>query len=224
MYYDTYIGETNSLKGITMSINKNGVMYLDYKEAARELGVEEATINTLVTRGKLSSIKFPGNRRKYISKPALDYYRKGKEAGGSLIMQPARDGLPHFPGETPVSIQDVLHLINEGYAHISNANKEASEQIAERYQQTVSPVLQFVINPQERALIDAMSLFMQQLLNNAIVMIKNPASASTTPEDVLNMLLNGIDLPPVLRAIMRDAFDKIAKIDAPVSAMEQHHQ
>ena len=201
-----------------MSIKKDGVTYLDYKESARELGLEEASINTLVSRGKLTSVKFPGNRRKYISKPALDYYRNGKESGGSLIMQPLRGGIPSFPDETPISIQEMLRLINEGYAHISNANKEASEQIAERYQQTVSPVIQHVINPQERALIDAMSQFVQHLLNNMIVMIKNPDIASATPEDMLNMLLQGIDIPPVLRDIMLNAFDRIAKINAPLSA------
>ena len=205
---------------VIMSINKNGVTYLDYKEAARELGLEETTINTLVTRGKLSSVKFPGNRRKYISKPALDYYRDGKESGGSLIMQPLHDSLPPFPGEMSISIQDMLRLINEGYAQISNANKEASQQIAERYQQTVSPIVQHVINPQERMLIDAMAQVIQHLLNNAIIMIKTPDIANASPETVLNALMKGIDMPPMIHDIMADAFDKIAKIDVPVPAIQ----
>lgn len=184
-----------------MSITVNGIEYLSYEETARVLNVAPATVAGLVHRKKLPATKFLRDTHKYIEQGAVKAWLQHE--GTPTIAETTKNTVDSNPlniamfsqplPETP--IQDILRLVNEGFSRISSDHKE----IGERYQETVSPIINHAISAPERAFIDGLSQVMQQMLNNAIIAIKTPELKDAAPANIVEALLDGIELPSFLK-------------------------
>lgn len=133
----------------------NGTLYLTYSEAGTSIGVDPASIPTMVKRGKLRAIKFNGDKHKYIKKTDVDQYGKEDSSTSNSANQ--------FRTNTPSSHENrvsgiyqqmqlqgnktngafsvpeiliVIHTIQEGYIEIANRNVE----IAKQYTVAISPI------------------------------------------------------------------------------------
>jgi len=94
-----------------MRIEADGTKYLDYKEVADELGLDEAYIPTLVLRGKLATKKFLRDRRKYVKASEVEAY-KALHSGGAGVYNSTVDRI-------------VEEVTNRVLAAISSASSSA---------------------------------------------------------------------------------------------------
>jgi excisionase family DNA binding protein len=180
---------------------------ITYEEAATILGLVPGSIYQLVSEGRLHSIKTPGTNKKKLGRAEVEaygnrvpYYQAPPATSNTNAPLSALSETPVTPQALPAtSVQDVLRLVNEGFSHISSDH----EKIAERYKETVSPIINHVISPPEQLFIAELSRMMQTLLNNSIMMIKTPNISAATPKTVVDMLLRGMDLPTQLKDMLR---------------------
>src|SRR5258708_7742745 len=59
-------------EGTTMHTDKNGIEYLNYTEAARELGISQPAITYMVAQGKLMNYKLEYRGQKYVKKSDIE--------------------------------------------------------------------------------------------------------------------------------------------------------
>lgn len=162
---------------------------LTYTEAAKELSVHPSYIPTLVARGKLSSIKELGDKKKYISRNEVERFKRGQ----SLLVSHEIRHNPNLLTGQAISAKDVLELVNQGFSKISGD-----------YKDTVNPIIQHVVTTDEEAIMSQLSDMFKAFLRNALYMLKQARETDMTPETFFSGLLSGLDVPDKLKErIMR---------------------
>lgn len=175
--------------------------FVTYEEAATILGIVPTSLYKLVSEGRLHSVRTPGTHRKKLSRQEVEAYGQGRSLQHSLqVTHPPLNPLDTNNVSPTMPIQDILKLVNEGFSAISSDH----EKIAEQYKATVSPIINHVVPAPEQAFIAEVSQLMQALLNNMIVAIKTPNISEAPPATIIDMLVQGVNMPSQLKELLRD--------------------
>jgi DNA-binding transcriptional MerR regulator len=101
--------------------------------------------------------------------------------------------------------KEILALVNQGFGTIT-------EKITERYQDTVSPIINNTLSTNEQAFLKAMAETSQKMINNMIGLLRLPNASILPPEYLLDQILQGISLPDEIRDILAKGLDEINKV------------
>lgn len=155
------------------------------KEAEQYAGISDRTLRRHIKSGKLAATLRDGQY--HISEEDLQAIAKRKKISAEAEV-PTFD-VPH------TDIQELLARINEGFKSISDGNVK----IAERYQETVRPIINHYISTDEQAYIEAFGQMTQTMVNNVIVLLKTPGIDKLSPAEISERVSRGTGIPSQVR-------------------------
>jgi len=161
------------------------------KEVEQLTGMSDATLRRKIKAGKLHATL--ENHQYMVAEVDLPVSQRTLQATEEKIV----DSVNSISNN--LDVKEILELVNMGYGNISKDHTEGSKTIADKYAETVGPLIQAVTQSMPQTFIDEFTKFSQTVLNNMIALKANGViQVSTDTTDLTKlaeMVLEGTNLP-----------------------------